>query len=99
MNNLLERLKNERLAQVVQHSLAEDDAKTPEQWIAVISRHVGLAVDDGGHVSTERFERQIIRIGSLCLAVLESMERKGQLTLTQTTPSDRSAGAFEGSGY
>lgn len=54
-----------------------DDALPLLAWVALLTRHAGLAVDDGGGVPPERFRRQMVRCAALALAALESLERRG----------------------
>lgn len=53
-----------------------DDRHTPAEWVALLARHLGLAVDDGGETTDpERFRRQMIRLAALAVAAAESFDR------------------------
>lgn len=72
---IFDRLKIERNRHLSLGFNAEHDKKmTPAKWVAVICRSAGMAVDEGGECEDkERFERQMVRVGSIVLAVLELM--------------------------
>jgi hypothetical protein len=58
---------------------AWDDARTPAEWVAILCRQAGLALDDGGTINGDdgqrRYRRQLVRTAAVALAALESYER------------------------
>ena len=54
---------------------AQDDRHTEAEWVALLARHLGLAVDDGSGVSAERFRKQLVRVAALAVAAVESWDR------------------------
>lgn len=65
-----------------------DDAHSATDWVAILVRHVGLAVDDGspagiclldnpvaGH-DPARYRRQMVRVAAVAIAALETFDRK-----------------------
>ncbi len=55
---------------------AHDDARTRSEWVALLARHVGLAVDDGEPDVSDRFRKQMVRVAALAVAALEAHGRK-----------------------
>ena len=56
---------------------AFDDLHTPWEWIALLTRHAGLAVNDGAtEADVTRFRKQMVRTAALAVAAIESMDRK-----------------------
>ena len=55
---------------------AHDDAHPLTTWVALLARHAGLAMDDGGCVSVERFRRQMIRVAAVAVAAAEALDRQ-----------------------
>jgi hypothetical protein len=53
-----------------------DDALTPEQWLLVLSRHVGLGAMDAGRIDPVIWRRQIKRVCATALAAMEADARK-----------------------
>jgi hypothetical protein len=72
---------------------AHDDAHPEAEWIALLTRHLGLAVEDGpGRADPARWRRQMLRVAALAVAVLESADR--------VNGRARVAGEYErGAGY
>jgi len=68
----------EREAQDREHGGAEhDDGLTQAQWVALLTRHVGLAVCDAAVVANlGRFRRQLVCVAALAVAALESLDRQ-----------------------
>jgi hypothetical protein len=68
----------ERYEQDVTHGgYPVDCLKTPSDWIALITRHAGLAADDGTASPTdlERYRRQMVRVAALAVAAVETLDR------------------------
>ncbi len=75
-DSIFSEITQERDAQdVLYGGAAHDDRHGPFTWIALLTRHLGLAVDDGGNDSQERFRRQMLRVAALAVAALESHDR------------------------
>lgn len=53
-----------------------DDGHTVADWVALLARTIGLAVDDGDPNATGRFRRQMVRAAALALAALEAWDRR-----------------------
>jgi hypothetical protein len=53
-----------------------DDAHPACGWVALLVRHVGLAVDDGTADADERFRRQMVRVAALAVAAIEAHDRR-----------------------
>lgn len=68
------KLEQERARQVALGHDAEHDAQMTEaQWIAVMTREIGLSMGQGGVADDqERFLRQMYRLGAVVLAIIES---------------------------
>lgn len=86
-------IEHERQAQQALWSQQRDDGHSVSDWVALLTRHAGLATNDGISPADEvRFRRQRIRCAAVAVAALEAMERK----------ADRPAGAPDagrGKGY
>lgn len=55
---------------------ADHDAQHhPNDWVALLARHVGLSVDEAAEAS-DRFRRQLVRVTALALAAIESHDRR-----------------------
>lgn len=77
----------ERECQVSQgFTESNDDFHSPDVWIALLARHVGLAARSDGGVGydLDRYRRQLVRIAALSIAAIESLDRQH--------PSECSAG-------
>lgn len=91
-----DRILVERISQIAQgFTTAADDALTPERWAALIIRHAGLAMP---HTTAQpddaaRFYKQMIRLSAIARAAAASTLRK------HGKHKEKSAGAFEGSGF
>lgn len=65
-----------------------DAQHTPAEWVSLITRHLGLSVDDGTiSGDPERYRRQMIRVAALAVAALEALERKTELAAAGKPPS------------
>jgi hypothetical protein len=54
-----------------------DDRHLPWDWVALLTRHAGLAVTDGGGEADQvRFRRQMVRVAALAVAAVESIDRR-----------------------
>lgn len=71
---LLQEIAAERVLQRAEWSEQHDRAKRPADWIAIISRHIGLAVNDGGSFDLARYRRQLIRLAALSIAAVENLD-------------------------
>jgi len=80
MNNrqlILSEIEAERQAQDREHGgPAHDDTHTCNDWLAILVRHLGLAGSDEAVIDPVRFRRQMIRVGALAVAIVESFDRK-----------------------
>jgi hypothetical protein len=76
--DIVEDIRKERTAQDREHGGPEhDDALSQWQWVALITRHVGLAVFDGcPQANTGRFKRQMVCVAALATAAIESLQRQ-----------------------
>jgi hypothetical protein len=75
-----------------------DDTHRPSDWVAILTRHVGLATDDGSPAGVcmlnhqvagsdpARWRRQMIRVAAVAVAALESYERKLAAIMTPPDP-------------
>lgn len=54
----------------------KDDLRSEQEWISIAVRHLGLASGDEGVIDPERFRKQMIRVAALCVAAVESVDRK-----------------------
>jgi hypothetical protein len=67
----------ERCHQQALYSPAYDDDHQQAEWIALLTRHLGLAVDEGCQGERcERFRRQMVKVAALAMAALEAHDRK-----------------------
>ncbi len=74
---LYREIDEERARQDARHGGPEmDDLHSPAEWVAIACRHLGLAVDDGAGSDPARMRRQFLRVAAVCLAALESRDRK-----------------------
>ena len=55
-----------------------DDGHRVNDWVALITRHAGLAVEDGGDDDRSRFRRQMIRVAALAVAAIEAHDRTSE---------------------
>lgn len=67
---------------------AHDDAHSAADWVSIIVRHLGLAVDDGSPAGVcmmndhcagadpVRYRRQLVRVAAVAVAALEVFDRK-----------------------
>lgn len=67
-------IEAERNRQITLGHTADHDAELSEsQWISIIVREVGLAMGQGGIADDpKRFDRQMIRLGAVVIAVLQA---------------------------
>lgn len=67
----------ERMAQDAQWGgAAHDDGHTATEWVALLTRHLGLAVDDGTGAADERLRKQLVRVAALAVAAIEAQDRR-----------------------
>ncbi len=74
---ILSEVGEERARQDAEWGRDHDDGHTQSDWVALLTRHAGLAVNDG--VTTEdadRYRRQLVRVAALAVAAVESLDRK-----------------------
>jgi hypothetical protein len=76
--DIVDDIRKERTAQDREHGgPAHDDARTQWQWVALLTRHIGLAVFDGcPQANTGRFRRQMLCVAALATAAIESLDRQ-----------------------
>ena len=91
---ILDEVRNERYLQDEEWGQSIDDQHTEWEWIALLTRHNGLAVNDGLEKNVGRFRKQMIRVAALSIAAVESFDRK------HSKPVEKKAGEFlAGSGF
>jgi hypothetical protein len=81
---VLSLLQQERAEQDAKWGERHDDAHHPNDWIAILARHLGLAASDGSEIDLTRYKKQLVRIAAVAIAALETLQR-------QTTPSEKVA--------
>lgn len=70
-------IEYERVCQMAEGwSAAHDDRLTECEWIALLVRHTGVAVNDGAEEAPERFRRQMVRVAALAVAAIEAYDRQ-----------------------
>jgi hypothetical protein len=76
--DIVEDIRKERTAQDREHGgPGHDDALSQWQWVALLTRHIGLAVFDGcPQANTGRFRRQMLCVAALATAAIESLDRQ-----------------------
>lgn len=57
-----------------------DDKHTEDRWVAILTRQLGLAANDGGASDRERFLRQMVRVAATAAAAFEAASRNNQAT-------------------
>jgi len=65
-------LIRERLVQRDEFPEIEDDALTPAEWIARLTKHLGRAVT----TDPRTYRQELVVVGALTLAALEAYDRK-----------------------
>lgn len=65
----------ERDRQRQRFNLNHDKAMGTNDWVALLTRHNGLAVNDGGSEALDRFRKQMVRVAATALAAIETMDR------------------------
>ena len=65
-----------------------DAEHSPADWHGLLSRHVGLMVNDGGGIDENRYRKQLVRIAAIAVAALEQFHKKplGELDSRQKGP-------------
>jgi hypothetical protein len=77
-DHVLEEVKAEINRQDDQWGGADhDDRHTLEEWVCLMTRHLGLSCDDGVPSSSQRFRKQFIRLAALAMQAVGSIDRKG----------------------
>jgi hypothetical protein len=76
--DIVEDIRKERTAQDRAHGgPAHDDVLSQWQWVALLTRHIGLAVCDGAPLANSgRFKRQMVCVAALATAAIESLDRQ-----------------------
>lgn len=75
-NSIIQEINEERNRQeTIGHTEKVDDRHTSNDWIALITRHAGLAISDAAIVDKAKWRTQMIRVAAIALASLESFER------------------------
>ena len=88
---LIDEIFAERLVQISLWGDDHDDRHSHNDWVAILTRHIGMAAGDGspqgvcrtdgrpvaGH-DPERFRRQMVRVAAIALAALEAEHRKAE---------------------
>lgn len=76
LDTIIAKVLNERIAQDQQWGGPDhDDTHTPTDWVAILSRHVGLSAMDAGQIDPAIWRRQMIRVAAVAIAALESFDR------------------------
>ena len=73
---ILAEVSAERDRQQQYYGPAHDDAHPDAVWLALLMRHAGLAILDGGVSEADRFERQMVRVAAVAVAALSSAARR-----------------------
>ncbi len=90
LESILMRVREERLLQDAKWGgPAHDDQHTPNDWAAIIIRHLGLGFSDGAEDSGERYRKQLIRVAATCLAAVESYDRITNRECSAGLPPER----------
>lgn len=77
--NILREIQQERTHQDALHGgPKKDDQHTPADWVAILARHLGLAVGDAAVIDVVRYRRQLIRVAAVAVAAVESLDRRSQ---------------------
>lgn len=78
--SILDEVRQERALQDRLFGGADhDDRHMPNEWIAILTRHLGLAAGDAADIDPARFRRQMVRIAALGVAAVEAMDRRGKV--------------------
>lgn len=72
LNSCILAIVEERIAQFHEHPSAADDDLTPAEWIARLAKHLGRAVT----LDPPTFRRQMVRVAAICVAAIESFDRR-----------------------
>jgi hypothetical protein len=73
---ILDEIAAERWRQRQEFSDKHDARHPLPFWIAIVARHAGMAIQDGGLTNRTIFRRQMIRAGAVCAAAVEAMDRQ-----------------------
>jgi hypothetical protein len=67
-------IEEERQRQIalLKYDAAHDAKHSPNDWLAILSRALGLAGNDGGIHEPTRYRRQLVRLAALAVAALEA---------------------------
>lgn len=85
---VLEEVSTERAYQKILYSEDKDVGNSVQDWVAVLTRHLGLASSDSDtdtnspHVSQvdyARFRRQMMRVAAIAVAAVEATDRKSDV--------------------
>ena len=74
----MEQIKKERERQNEKWGDEFDNNNTPYNWQGYVARYVGLLSDNAWKKQPEEFKANMIKIGALAVAYLETLERKKQ---------------------
>jgi hypothetical protein len=75
--SILAEVVAERHAQEAEgYTAAWDADHTPDRWLALLCRHLGLAAPVGDGHEPARYRRQLVRVAALAVAALEAHDRK-----------------------
>ncbi len=93
MSHIMIEVTNERMVQDQEWGIKRDDSHSEWGWIALLTRHAGLAVNDGLEKDVGRFRKQMVRVAAIAIAAVEAFDRKTQV-------SEKKAGEYlAGSGF
>jgi hypothetical protein len=73
---ILSEILEERILQASRFSAEHDSCHACTDWVSLLCRHLGLAVDDEAEVTMWRYRRQLIRVAATALAALEALDLK-----------------------
>ena len=85
MRYILQEIETERLHQIAEGYTTDKDAKVTSQgWLVTIIRHLGLGCNDGGSITGKRWRKQLLRVGALIVAAIQSYDANNPRELDNT---------------
>ena len=74
---VLQQIIEERRGQDREHGgQGNDDRLSPNHWIAILARQVGLAASNRAEVELARYRRQLVRVAATAIAALDALDRE-----------------------
>lgn len=75
-SEILSEVIAERQAQDAEHGGPDyDDCHSPNDWCAILIRHLGLSCSDRAETDFRRYRRQMVRVAALAVAAVEAHDR------------------------